>query len=232
MRTKRSWLVFCGVGLALAVLTVRLGLGEEAAPSEPDLRVIATVNGDAITYHDIKLSVESFSRFELEKKRTPETAADLEEARRTRHASEAKQLKAHIVVAIRRQVQKEQQVVVSEEEVSAHIQELIDNPDPSSTPQAIRAKYEPLLAALEAVYEHSEDPHDVYQRMLTNRMPREMWELNLQYYKTPERRQMLAKRTEQTELIITDSLRDGVRQGLMMRKTQEAVVDPSRFPPV
>jgi len=159
----------------------------------------------------------------LLEKHAPETAADRDDVRRLRHNMEAEQLKIHILVAIRRQVRSELQIHVSEEEASDYLAKKISE-DPNRTiPEAIRAGQVQLLDALEAVYVDGMNPDDVYQRKIANIMPKKAWEWNLEYFKTPERRKILAMKIEKPDETITDELRNGVRRGLLMLKTNEAI---------
>lgn len=221
---QRTWLLCCGAGVGLVALTDRPALSEEPTEPEKGVLVVATVNGDAITYGEFKISSEEASRrFELLEKHAPETAADRDDVRRLRHNMEAEQLKIHILVAIRRQVRSELQIHVSEEEASDYLAKKISE-DPNRTiPEAIRAGQVQLLDALEAVYVDGMNPDDVYQRKIANIMPKKAWEWNLEYFKTPERRKILAMKIEKPDETITDELRNGVRRGLLMLKTNEAI---------
>lgn len=219
-RTLAVRITFC---LAFICLSVRLGLGGAQRGAEAAARVIASVNGDTISYRDIKVPTAKVSKlFSSREKRPRVMPGDKAEFERLRHELDVRELKTHIIVAIRRQVRSELKVRVSDDEVTAYIQDLMDNPDPSSTPEALRAENKRLLTALEAVYLHSEDPDDVYKRLLANEMSPKIWELNLEYYKTPERRELLSRPIED-EPIIDDGTRAGVREGLLMRKTDDAI---------
>lgn len=70
--------------------------------------------------------------------------------------------------------------------------------DKDAAVQQQREMIGPLLSAVQAVYEKGMDEQAAYQQFVAHSMSREEWTIQLHYYRTPERRQILVNTMNQS----------------------------------
>lgn len=88
-------------------------------------------------------------------------------------------------------------ITVTDQEVQARWEKLTKGVDKDAAVQQQREMIGPLLSALQAVYEKGMDEQAAYEQFVARSMSREEWTIQLHYYRTPARRQILVNTMSQ-----------------------------------
>lgn len=223
MSIRKLRVIMVGFVVSVCCVAVFSGGGDSTADQLADKGVIAVVNGRAIPYSVIKVTVDAArNRFAYEHERSPATDADGQEVERIRQRYEVKQLVSYIQGTIRSQQVARFSIECSDAELEARWERILEERDQPGTREDNRERIANLLDCLRAVHEGSADPDVVYDTRLTHKLTRREWKSVLQQYGAPERRRLLEELLSDDEEF-DDSAKDAARSALIMEKTMEAV---------
>lgn len=223
MSIRKLRVIMVGFVVSVCCVAVFSRGGDSTADQLADKAVIALVNGRAIPYSVVKVTVDAArSRFVYEHERSPATDADVQEVERIRQRYEVKQLVSYIQGTIRSQQVARFGIECSDAELQARWERILEERDQPATQARNRAKLANLLDCVRAVHESSADPDSVYDTRLTYRMTRKEWKSVLRQYGAPESRRSLEKLLSDDQEF-DESAKDAARSALIMEKTMEAV---------
>lgn len=197
-----------------------------------DAMLIATVNGEPVTYERIRVKAKVvLARFRRIHERAPETEADRDAMERDMRESEAANLAVSIRAAVRRQQTTRFGIDPTEQEIEERWRQWElereaegERIDRGAMAREGKKNLRQLLKALEEVIDQGHDADIVYERRLTGKMSREEWRLRLQHEGTPEKRKHLERllSVPDEELF---NLHDGFRRVVLGEQLDKAIED-------
>ena len=197
------------------------------AVSPPD-EVVAIVNGREILAAEIEVSVRRID--EACRSQAEARKAECTEEDRARHerALVARDLGSRLQAMVEQATMLEFELSVSDEELRWFWIERMKEVDPAEVIEEHEAT-KALYAALEAVHERGEDPVSVYEQGLSQRISKEVWDIHVDSFRSPERRAVL-RRLSERQFIELFEFPEGETDGIhayLMKEKLEAAIDAS-----
>lgn len=196
------------------IASCSIGLSQLFGVVPQDSTVVSVVNGDAITYGDIKVANDAQIprvRFKRVHGRDPQSKSDWQVIERYRHEREMENLLAHIRIVVRHQQMKRFGIDPTERDIQDRWQRWCQEREAEGETVDLKAVTEQtkttlrrLTRALKEVIDDGQDPNGVYERRLAGTMSREQWESHLRYDSSPKRRKMLEHALEMPDSKLVD----------------------------
>lgn len=190
-------------------------------------QVVAVVNSVPIFYSSVDLPSDTArEQFIFEYGHAPVDESDFHEMEQLRLRYRLKRIASWIRTTVRKQEMARLGVDVSEAEIIARWEQMLQDRDPPETVARTRAGIVALLNALRAVFEQSEDSDHVYETKLIGKVSREEWKMLLRICSTPKRRRIQEKTLEAAldqDGAFDESVRDGVRRLVAWEKLDRAI---------
>jgi hypothetical protein len=217
------WIV--GICSFIAVLM----RAEEPAQEPKGEYVVAVVNSVPILHSSIDLPNDAArEQFIYKHGHSPVDESDMKIMEEIRHRYRLKRLTISIQTTIRKQEIARFGIKVTENDIATRWEQLVQDRDPPETITRNRLKAAALLAALNAVFDQSEDPEHVYETKLEGKASREEWEMLLRSCNIPKWRLLQEKALEaglNHDVVFDESMQDGVRRLVIREKLDEAIED-------